>query len=62
VYTVAVEPWTSYPDDLNKAVEAGTTKVLSPSEELRVKLLAIAYDGVAGVSRISSEGEVIERR
>jgi hypothetical protein len=31
-------------------------------EELEAKLMAIAFDGVEGLSKLTSKGEVIKRR
>ena len=47
---------------LSSLVRHSAMDVRSPSEELEVKLMAIAYDGVEGVSKLTSKGEVIKRR
>ena len=46
VYTIAIEPWSSYPDDLSKAYHAGTTIKLKPGERLNLSLKAVAYSGI----------------
>jgi hypothetical protein len=57
-YAVALEPWSSVPDDLAEAVKAGTQMKLEPGEKICTSLKAIAYESDRRVSKICSEGKV----
>jgi galactose mutarotase-like enzyme len=58
-YTIALEPWTSFPTNgLLDAVERGTQLVLQPGESAATTLRAVAYDGLASVSAVSPAGDV----
>lgn len=59
VYTMALEPWSSYPSaGLLEAIENGTARILEPQQSLDASLRAIAYQGVQRVDDVSSTGEV----
>ncbi len=62
VYCAAVEAWTGYPAKLHEAVERGVYSTLGPKKSLECKTLALAYEGVSAVERITSTGEVIGSR
>lgn len=47
---------------LSSLVRRDALDELSPSEELEVKLMAIAYDRVDNVSKLTSKEEVIKGR
>jgi hypothetical protein len=58
-YTVALEPWTSYPTNgLLDAIERGTQLTLEPHQTVSTSLRAIAYEGLEAVSSVSPEGDV----
>lgn len=57
-YTMALEPFSSYPAILTNAIEAGTQLVMEPGEQRSTWLRAVAYDGVERVAAISDEGEI----
>jgi hypothetical protein len=57
-YHVALEPWTGWPHQLDKAVAAGRHRTLQPGEWLECETLAVAYTGLTAVSRIGSDGSV----
>jgi galactose mutarotase-like enzyme len=57
-YHVALEPWTGWPHQLDKAVAAGRHRTLQPGECLECETLAVAYTGLTAVSRIGSDGSV----
>jgi len=62
VYTMALEPWSSYPSaGLLQAIDNGTARVLEPQQSLRASLRAIAYQGIRRVDDVSSSGEVTAR-
>lgn len=59
VYTLALEPWSSYPSaGLVPAIENGTAVTIAPGETHQAKLFAIAYQGLQKVNAVSPEGEV----
>ena len=55
-YTLALEPFSSYPAILANAIEAGTQLVLEPGEQRSTWLRAGAYDGTERVAGIDREG------
>ena len=57
-YTLAMEPFSSYPAILTNAIETGTQLVMEPGEQRSTWLRAVAYDGVERVAAIGTEGEV----
>jgi galactose mutarotase-like enzyme len=59
VYTLAIEPWSSYPSaGLIKAIENGTAVTIEPGETHKAKLCATAFHGLQKVNSVSPEGEV----
>jgi len=59
VYTLALEPWSSYPSGgLVTAIENGTAVSLAPGETRTAELRAIAYQGLQKVTHVSFAGEV----
>ena len=57
-YTMALEPWTTYPDNLTQAAEQGTTVKMAGGGTLEAEIRAVAYSGVERVSALSSDGQV----
>lgn len=57
-YHVALEPWTGWPHQLDKAVAAGRHRTLLPGESLECETLAVAYTGLTSVSGIAPDGSV----
>jgi hypothetical protein len=58
VYCIALEPWTSIPNALPKAIEANTQRRLKGGESLRVSLCASAISGRDTVEKIDLNGTV----
>ena len=59
VYTLALEPWSSYPSaGLLAAIENGTAVTIDPGEMRDAWLRAVAYQGLTAVSNVSPAGEV----
>jgi hypothetical protein len=61
LHTLILEASTGYPYDLDVARQNGTCAHLGAGEILRAEALAIAYAGVAGVSRVEGDGSVVAR-
>jgi galactose mutarotase-like enzyme len=59
VYCVALEPWTSIPNDLSKAMQRGTQKVLRGGESIQTSLCAVAISGREEVKHISIDGKIL---
>jgi hypothetical protein len=59
VYTFALEPWSTYPDNIAHAVEEGTTIKLLPGANIRAEIKAVAYANTGRVSRLKADGSVI---
>lgn len=58
-YTVALEPWTSYPTQgLPEAVRRGTQLTLQPGETVQTYLLASAFHGLSGVQHVDADGAI----
>jgi galactose mutarotase-like enzyme len=57
-YHAALEPWTGWPHQLDKAVAAGRQRTLLPGESLECETLAVAYTGLTSVSAIGADGSV----
>jgi len=57
-YTLALEPFSSYPAILTNAIEVGTQLILEPGEQRSAWLRAVAYDGLRRVAAIDRDGEV----
>jgi hypothetical protein len=60
LYTLILEASTGYPYDLEVARRNGTCAHLAPGETLSAEVLAIAYSGVASVSRVEPDGRVVD--
>jgi len=59
VYTMALEPWTSYPTlGLPEAIKRGTQLTLQPGQTVTTRLTAAAYAGVAQVNGVREDGTV----
>lgn len=59
-YTVALEPWTSYPTNgLLDAIQYGTQLTLDPGDSISTWLRTIAYEGIDHVNSVSPDGDVI---
>jgi hypothetical protein len=57
-YSMALEPWTSWPGDgLQQAVANGTALRLGPGETVRTTLLASLWQGRGAVRGIGADGE-----
>ncbi|MDW7670506.1 MAG: aldose 1-epimerase [Bacillota bacterium] len=55
-YCIAVEPWSSIPNHLSKAIETGTTLHLEGGGDLQVEMSAAVITGVSTVSHLSLDG------
>jgi hypothetical protein len=58
IYTAAVEAWTGYPAKLSAALSEGRYSQLAAGASLECETKLLVFDGVAGVSHISPEGDV----
>lgn len=59
VYTLALEPWSSYPSSgLVAAIDNGTAVKIAPGETHTAELRAFAYKGLQRVTNVSPGGEV----
>jgi galactose mutarotase-like enzyme len=59
VYTMALEPWSSYPSaGLLNAIENGTAAKLAAGESISATVRAIAYSGIRQVGHVSPNGEI----
>ncbi len=59
-YHAALEPWTGWPHQLDKAVAAGRHRTLMPGESLDCETMAVVYGGVGSVTAIDWDGHVRE--
>ena len=59
VYCVALEPWTSIPNNVNKAIQRGTQKILKGGECIQTSLCAMAISGREKVDHISINGTIL---
>jgi hypothetical protein len=57
-YNVGIEPCTSFPPSLVKAIEHGTQLRLGPGESTETRLCVVVFRGLASVARITLGGEV----
>ena len=62
LYTLILEASTGYPYDLDVARQNGTCAHLGAGETLTAEALAIAYAGIAAVSRVEADGAVVPGR
>ncbi len=58
VYCIALEPWTSIPNSLPKAMERGSHTVLKGGESLTVQFNTVAITGLEEVKGIEMDGKV----
>ena len=62
VYTMALEPWSSYPSaGLPAAIKNGTAASIEPGETRHATLRAVAYTGLTSVVSVSPDGQVTGR-
>ncbi len=59
VYCLALEPWTSIPNQLNEAIARGTQKILEGGGSLSVSLAAVVIHGKRSVQEIKPDGSVL---
>jgi hypothetical protein len=59
VYCLALEPWTSIPNQLNESISKGTQKHLEGGGSLSVSLAAVAIHGKRSVQEIKPDGTVL---
>jgi galactose mutarotase-like enzyme len=57
-YHVALEPWTGWPHQLDKAVAAGRHRTLPPGASLECETMAVLYQGVGRVTALGWDGQV----
>lgn len=57
-YHAALEPWTGWPHQLDKAVAAGRHRTLAPGEALTCETMAVVYTGRRAVRAIGRDGHV----
>lgn len=57
-YVIALEPWTSIPNNLNIALESGTQAILKGGEKITFSCTAVAFAGLREVNRVGIRGEV----
>jgi hypothetical protein len=58
---VAMEPYSSVPDNLREAVRQNTARTLRAGERLTTGLCAVLYDATGRVARVQKTGDVILR-
>ena len=59
VYTLALEPWSSYPSaGLAAAVENGTAARLGPGEQRSTQLHAMAFHGARRIAHVAPDGSL----
>ncbi len=54
---VALEPWTSHPQQLEGAIEAGRARVLGPGEALETEAAFVVYEGLGAVASVERPGD-----
>lgn len=57
-YNIALEPWTSYPANLNEAISNGSARYIEGNATLRTELHVVVYRGLEKVERITRSGVV----
>lgn len=57
-YHAALEPWTGWPHQLDKAVAAGRHRILAAGESLECETMAVVYHGVQSVKALDWDGHV----
>ncbi len=58
LYTTILEPCNGYPYELDKAIAGGSCGRLAPGERLETEVIAVCYQRLDRVQRISRDGEV----
>jgi hypothetical protein len=58
-YCVALEPFTSYPPDFEKARAAGTHRTLKPQQSLEVDLTASVFPAEGKVQSVTPDGKIV---
>jgi hypothetical protein len=58
-YTLAIEPWTTYPDNLAKASEAGTALKLGSGASLDIEMKAVGYVCDGRIAGVLPDGRVV---
>jgi hypothetical protein len=59
LYCAAIEPWTGYPAKLDMAVREGMYSTLEAGESLECDTMALIFEDVSKVERITTDGKVI---
>jgi galactose mutarotase-like enzyme len=59
---LAIEPWTSHPQQLEDAVSAGRARVLAPGETLETEVAFVLHAGLASVDAVLPAGDGYEVR
>ena len=54
---LALEPWTSHPQQLEDAVAAGRARLLQPGEVLETEVALIVFGGLDAVTSVEPDGE-----
>ncbi len=57
-YVVALEPFSSWPARLTRAIDNGTQLTLGPGERMAAKLTAAAFEAAGAVSRVRPDGGI----
>lgn len=57
-YCIALEPWTSFPNNLPKAIDRGTQAILKGGESITVQFNTIVITGIEEVKDIDLDGNV----
>jgi galactose mutarotase-like enzyme len=55
-HLLALEPWTSHPQQLEDAVAAGRAQVLGPGESLETEVAFVIYEGLVDVTAVENVG------
>lgn len=58
VYCIALEPWTSIPNNLDSAINRGVQKIIKGGESLHVTLCAVVSTGRETINEIGLDGSV----
>ncbi len=58
VYCIALEPWTSIPNDLDQAIKTNTQAMLKGGEQHNISLAATVFTGLGPVNHIGTDGVV----
>lgn len=58
-YCIALEPWTSIPNNLNEAISKGTQSILKGGGSLSVSMTAVAIHGKRTIQQIKPDGTIL---